>query len=88
MEDIANYTAKDSVKFANITVFGIIGKAEQLENDPFIGRTVPEISDDKYRELIEGSYRIIYKVDNERINILTVHHSSQDLSSRRILSME
>jgi len=41
---------------------------------------VPEIEDESIRELILGSYRIIYKiVSQERIDILTVHHSARML---------
>jgi len=37
------------------------------------------------RELIEGNYRIIYLIINdERIDILTVHHSARDLTRRKI----
>jgi mRNA-degrading endonuclease RelE of RelBE toxin-antitoxin system len=38
------------------------------------------------RELVEGNYRIIYKIiDKEKIDILTVHHSARDLNRREIL---
>lgn len=35
--------------------------------------------------LIEGNYRIIYKiVDPEKIDVLTIHHSARDLYRRKI----
>lgn len=37
------------------------------------------------RELVEGNYRIIYKIVNEkRIDILTIHHSARALEKRNI----
>ncbi len=49
------------------------------------GKMVSEIDQDNIRELIEGSYRIIYKiVKDNQIDILTIHHSSRDLTRRKI----
>jgi toxin ParE1/3/4 len=49
-----------------------------LEKSPKMGRRVPETNDDSIRELITGSYRIIYKIRTEKeILIITVHHSSR-----------
>ena len=75
LEDIAEYIAKDSVKYANITVSGIIQDAVSLNDNPLVGRIVPEVNDEKYRELIKGSYRTIYTFDENKVSILTVHHS-------------
>lgn len=85
LEDIADYIAKDSVKFAKLTIDHIIQEAVKLENNPLIGRIVPEINNKKFRELILGNYRIIYHYDDEKVNILTVHHSSRDLRKRGFL---
>ena len=44
-----------------------------------------EIKNENFREIIEGNYRIIYKViSSERIDIITVHHSARDLTKRKI----
>ncbi|MDN3725167.1 type II toxin-antitoxin system RelE/ParE family toxin [Aequorivita sp. SDUM287046] len=49
------------------------------------GKMVPEFNIEEIRELVEGNYRIIYRiVSKKRIDILTVHHSSRDLSKRKI----
>ena len=53
-----------------------------LENFPLSGRVVPEFATDELRELIIGSYRMIYYVvSDKRIDILTIHHSSMLLSN-------
>jgi len=48
-----------------------------------IGRTVPEINDKNIREIIKGSYRIIYQIKKSRhAEILTVFHSSRLLNEK------
>ncbi|WP_394368663.1 type II toxin-antitoxin system RelE/ParE family toxin [Marivirga atlantica] len=35
------------------------------------------------RELIEGNYRIVYRIiDKEKVHILLVHHGARDLTKR------
>jgi toxin ParE1/3/4 len=56
-----------------------------LKTNQYAGRMIPEIDDVRYRELIEGNFRIIYRVPNEIvIDILTVHLSARDLTKRNI----
>ena len=46
---------------------------------------MPEINRENIRELIEGNYRIIYKIlEENKIDILTIHHSARDLTRRKI----
>lgn len=40
---------------------------------------MPEISKENIREIIFGSYRIVYLVNNNEVNILTIFHSSRQL---------
>lgn len=76
--NIAEFISKDSVKYAVIQVKRLRERAKLLKTQPSLGRMVPEAEDVSIRELILGSYRIIYKiVSNERIDILTVHHSAK-----------
>jgi len=49
-----------------------------LEEHPRAGKMVPEFQNDKIRELIRGSYRIVYHiVDEFRIDITTVHNCAR-----------
>ena len=54
-------------------------RRDLLGTQPELGREVPELLGSRYRELIFGSYRIIYKVEHE-IKILTLRNSRQLLS--------
>jgi addiction module RelE/StbE family toxin len=78
LNEIADYIARNSPKYADLTVDQIFNRTQILKEHPEIGRIVPEINDSKIRELIEGNYRIIYEIKGSKlIEILTIHHSSK-----------
>ena len=78
LEDIGEFIAKDSVRYAELTVTRLFESVEILETHPKAGKKVPELNNESIRELIRGSYRIIYCLLNEtQIEILTVHRSSR-----------
>ncbi len=80
LKSIAEYIAKDSVKYASLTLQRIITVTKYLEDNARIGRMVPESGNNKIREIILGNYRIIYKItSSQSVHILTVHHSSRKL---------
>ncbi len=82
LEDIGEYIAENSERYAKLTVQKIIERTEILKNLPKAGRIVPEKNDENVRELIEGSYRIIYETISEQvIYILFVYHGARDLKS-------
>jgi toxin ParE1/3/4 len=52
-----------------------------LKVQPLIGKEVIESGNIDVRELVEGNYRITYKmVDNDRIDILIIHHCSRNFN--------
>lgn len=85
IDHIAEFISKDSEKYAAIQTLRFFEAAKILEHQPEIGRIVPEINNQNIRELIEGNYRIIYRVKNLNvIDILTVHHSKRLISNNPI----
>ncbi|MFH0892915.1 MAG: type II toxin-antitoxin system RelE/ParE family toxin [Bacteroidota bacterium] len=84
INNIAEYIAKDSKKYAVLQTERIFSRVAILEKSPLSGRIVPELNIPKFREVILGNYRIIYKiVSKKRIDILTVHHSARLLPKDR-----
>lgn len=79
LDNIAEYIARDSTYFASLTVEKILELTEALVQFPQIGRMVPEFEMESIRELIYKSYRIIYELRSDRIEILTMIHSSRAL---------
>jgi len=76
LNDIADYISINSVKYAKLQVYKIIAVTKVLKSHSRIGKVVNEFSNQDIRELVYGSYRIIYKlISLKRIDILTIHHS-------------
>ncbi|PCJ87829.1 MAG: plasmid stabilization protein [Flavobacteriales bacterium] len=85
--NIAEFIAKDSLKYAKIQTQRFFERAEILEKHLKSGRIVPELNDESIRELILGNYRIIYKIVSEtQIDILTVHHSRRPIENSPVFS--
>ncbi|MCX5818851.1 MAG: type II toxin-antitoxin system RelE/ParE family toxin [Deltaproteobacteria bacterium] len=84
--EIAEYIAKDKPSAADKWINTVFSKVKQLESSPEIGRIVPEIGNDQFRELIYGNYRIIYRVEKKQISILTVRHGKQILPIEEIIA--
>ena len=86
LKDLADYISKDEKHYAKLQVIRLKSSVEILKNQIEIGRIVPEFDRENLRQIIEGNYRIVYKIVNkDRVDILTIHHSSRDLKSRKIL---
>ena len=85
LDAIHTYIAQDSPHFAKRTVDQLTRRSQQIAKFPFSGRRVPEYDIDPIREVIEGSYRIIYYVKSDQIDVLAVIHGAMDVfeTSRR-----
>ena len=85
LKDIAEYISKDSKQYAKLQITRLKTRTRILRHQTRSGKVVPEINRENIRELIEGNYRIIYKiVKDNQIDILTIHHSARDLTKRNI----
>lgn len=71
--EIEEFIARDSLERAVRFVDALIDHAEAIwAGNPKSGRTVPEIGIPDIRELIYRGYRIVYRLNDDRIEILTV----------------
>ena len=78
VEQIGSFIEKDSLFQARRVVHLIISETRKLKEHGRIGKMVPEVQEDRYRELRVFSYRILYKIlDEDRIAILGVVHGSR-----------
>lgn len=80
LELIHNYVAQTSPEYARRIVDQLTNRSKQIVNFPLSGRMVPEYELNEVREVIEGSYRVVYLIKNEQeqIEILAVIHTSRD----------
>ena len=76
---IHDYISKDSKRYADRFLEKLLERVDQLESFPKSGRVVPEFNVDTIRELIEGNYRIVYKISTTQIAIVRVHHAARQL---------
>ncbi len=72
LAEIENYIAADSPAMAIRFVARLIQRTDLLARTPDMGRAVPELQESKLRELIEGNYRIVYRVRGKTVQVLTV----------------
>ena len=79
VSEIAEYIARDNPAAAEGWIDTLFKKVEELKAFPESGRVVPETNNKGIRELIFGNYRIIYRIEERRLSILTVRHGKQIL---------
>ena len=86
--EIEEFIAEDnSEKAAEFTDF-IVSKSFPVEENPRIGRMVPEFSDPDIRELIIKCYRLVYRIGKDRIDILTVFEGHRRIRRSEIFMAE
>lgn len=77
VEAIRKFIANDSEAYADLVVARLLESVERLQRFPRSGRIVPELSDPRLREIIEPPYRIVYRVLDGAVEVLTVFRASR-----------
>lgn len=72
LEAIGDYIASDNPRAADRWVRELMTVAERVASAPLAGRRVPEFGRVDLREVLKRTYRIVYPVTEERIEVLTV----------------
>ena len=81
LKEIQQYISDQNAdKAAREMVARLLSRTRQLEEIPLSGREMPDYPGDEIRELLEKPYRIIYRIKEQRIEVLTVMHYRQLLS--------
>lgn len=81
LESIAEYISEDSPEAARRVARKLVQAALSLSSLPNRGRTVPELRHLDVREILVGSYRLIYRIEPEAVAIVAVIHGARDLES-------
>lgn len=84
LTEIIEYIAQDSVGNALEILHKLEAKAALLLTLPSRGRIVPELlctGVSQYRELICAPWRIVYRIENQRVLIMAVLDSRRDLQT-------
>ena len=74
---INDYISLDSSFYAARFISKLISRVDQLIEFPESSRMVPEKNVHEIRELIEGNYRIFYRLQRKKITILRIHNAAR-----------
>jgi toxin ParE1/3/4 len=79
LEAAVEFVAKDSDAYARSLAQLAVDAAESLRLFPNRGHRLPDPKLSRYRELIIGSYRLVYLVQKKRVLIVAVLHGHRAL---------
>ena len=77
LEEIHDFIARNSPRYAAAVAGRLVAAVSRLEQFPESGRVVPELDEPHVREVIHGSYRIVYELHEETVEVLTVFRASR-----------
>jgi toxin ParE1/3/4 len=77
LQQIVSFIARDNPERARSFGNELIDKALSLATLPQRGRVMPELNDPDVREIVYGSYRIIYEALLEKIYVLRFWHGAR-----------
>jgi toxin ParE1/3/4 len=76
---IREYIARDAPATAVAYTKRLRRSVGRLREFPFSGQVVLEIGKEHIREILFGNYRVIYRVQDKHVEIVTVFHGSRVL---------
>lgn len=82
LEAIRNFIARDSPRYAELVTAAVRRAVRRLRRFPRSGRVVEELADPSTREVMVGTYRVVYYLRQNRAEVLTVFHGAQEVSTK------
>ena len=79
-EEAARYIARDRPGGVARWAEGIFELVSKLRTLPQRGRVVREVARPEIREILCGEHRVIYRLEERRVVILTVRHQRMNLT--------
>lgn len=84
LQAIRDFIAHDSEHYAQLQIERLIFRVERAAGMPSRGHPVHEFTESGLREVHEGSYRIIYGVSGDELQVVTIVHMKQRVTRRRL----
>lgn len=88
LDSLVRYISRDSAFYARRFGEKIVLATRRLRDFPESGRTIPEAEDKTLREIIVPGYRVMYRLETDRVLILAVLHGSRDLAGQDVKPWE
>ncbi|TLU86019.1 MAG: type II toxin-antitoxin system RelE/ParE family toxin [Chlorobium sp.] len=79
LDEIEQFIAQDNPQRASDFIDRLLEKGDSIASFPEMGRVVPEIAQPGIREILVGTYRIVYKETPDHIVILTVFEGHRSM---------
>ncbi len=80
LNNICLYISTDSKNRADNLLHKIRSEVKNLYLFPKKGRVIPELNKENIRELLIQNYRVMYKIEEDKIIISAVRHSSREFN--------
>jgi toxin ParE1/3/4 len=77
LEDICDFLAQDSEQYACVFARRVMAIIKSIPANPRLGSMVPEYNRDDLRERVFHSYRIIYRLRGQAVEMVTITHGAR-----------
>ncbi len=78
VDSAVSFIAADRPVAARQWLVRLLDQVKSLEAFPDIGRVVPELERDDFRELLVDPYRVVYRRGANLVEIVTVWHARRE----------
>ena len=77
LDAACEFIARDAPRSADMLAVRVTRAVARLADFPRSGRMVPERQQDDIREIIVRSYRVIYRLRADLVEIVAIHHGAR-----------
>ena len=88
LDALLHYISRDSAFYARLFGEKVVLATRRLEAFPESGRMIPEAEDQTLREIIVQGYRVMYRLETDRLLILAVMHGRRDVAGQEMKPWE
>ena len=77
LDAICDYIGRDSKRYAALFAERAVALAESIVAQPLLGAMVPEYQQENLRERLLQSYRVVYRVREDAVEIVAIIHGAR-----------
>lgn len=79
LDQIVQFIARDSPRYGRQVAADILEAVERIAHFPRSGRVIPEFDNPDLRDVTVYSYRVIYRVGQNAVDVAAIVHGARDL---------
>ena len=77
LDNACDYIARESPRYAYLFAQRIVHFIESIATQPQLGAVVAEYDDQNLRERLYQNYRIIYRISENQVELVTLIHAAR-----------